>query len=134
MMTKEQFIEEIKKGNYKIEQECYCHCDFEWEIDEDGQIEEKTKRYDELCWVSKTLIVNGVDIFSATTSYAPTADHAGFNTLMALDEIEELSAAELENFLSDLYVDDDDYEENAEHFARRKESLREFLNEMKGSN
>lgn len=115
-MNKEEIMEALKKGNYRIERESDCNCYFDWKIDKNiGLINDG---YADECWVGNILYINEVPI-AQQIIFEP------FEVLIKDISIEDFEENDLDNIINKMHVDDNTI--NEMHDNREKESLINYI-------
>lgn len=118
-LTKEQFIEGIKSGNYEVKLENECNCCFDWNI-KDGRLVDEGDS--DCCWVGHILYVANVPV------YQDMQFEAREDLIKGLD-VYKLLTEELDRWDIEEAMNTSDSEENEEHTRRKSETLIEWLKE-----
>lgn len=114
-MNKLELIEELKKGNYKVELQEDCNCSFDWAINNAGGLDDNC--FSDNCWVGNVLTING-DWVGCCNQYE------NYEGIISQEELEENG---LENITNDMKVSED--LTNDTHARRRKQALVDFIKE-----
>jgi hypothetical protein len=127
-MTREQLLEALEWGDYKIKMESDCGCGIWWDI-KDGELRPEIST--DCCWVGNVLYVTNPEtgedeVIAEQIAFEPFREAgAGMTTEEFRSMLEE---NELEYIIDDMQFDENNTE-NEDHNDKLEQTLVEFIEE-----
>lgn len=119
-MKKDQLLQALKLGDYKIKMESDCGCQVNWRLT-DERLEPDI--YSDACWVGNILYVNN-DIIAEQLAFEEFREvNAGMSTIEFRNILEE---NDLEHIINEMQFDENDTE-NSSHEEKLGKTLIDFI-------